>query len=180
MTNTLPLCSRCPKYRRPVPPSGPTPCRLIFIGECPSTEEDRVSTPFQGKTGLELNNTYLPILGLPRSEVFVMNSVMCSRKDYSNPEPIDADSCMGLHLGTILNTVCPTVIVPMGAVACSLWPHIDLTRDHGLPMVGKWGAWSGVLFPMYHPSAGIHATSFMIPLQSDFHALKQFLKKLDT
>jgi len=128
---------------------------------------------------MELNNTYLPILGIPRSQVFVMNSTMCSRKDYSNPEPIDAESCMGAHLGPILAQVQPEVIVPMGAVACSLWPEIDLNRDHGLPVVGKWGAWRGVLWPCFHPSAGLHATSYMIPLQNDFHALKLFLSRLD-
>lgn len=174
------VCTRCPRYRRPVSPSGPIPARVMFIGECPSTSEDAEDRPFCGKTGIEFDRTYLPILGLPRSDVYVTNAVLCSRKDYSNPSPIDADCCAGIHLGITLSKVQPTVVVPMGAVACSLWPSINLPLDHGLPMVGQWGSWRGVLFPSYHPSAGIHSSGFMIPLQADFAALAKFLRKLDT
>jgi uracil-DNA glycosylase len=86
---------------------------------------------------------------------------------------------MGIHLGPLLQEVRPEIIVPMGAIACSLFPNINLNLDHGLPCVGKWGAWEGVCFPTYHPSAGIHASSFMIPLQADFHTLQLFLHRLD-
>jgi uracil-DNA glycosylase family 4 len=141
--------------------------------------EDKLGIPFTGKTGAELDNTYLPILGLPRSDIHVCNAVLCSRLDYSNPEPADADSCMGIHLGPLLEQVRPTIIVPMGAVACSLWPEINLNLMHGLPMEVRWGAWRGVLWPCYHPSAGIHQSSFMIPLQTDFANLKEFLRRLD-
>lgn len=171
-------CARCPNYRTPVPPSGPTPCRILFLSECPTREDDRTQVPFQGKPGMELNDTYLPILGVPRSMVYILNSVMCSRKDYSIPESDDALSCMGANLGPVLEIVKPEIIAPLGPVACSLWPEINLNRDHGLPVVGKWGAWQGVLWPMYHPSAGINSPSFMIPLQTDFHMLKLFLRQL--
>ena len=32
---------------------------------------------------------------------------------------------------------------------------------------------------MYHVTAGIHATAYMIPLMQDFHNLKLFLRRLD-
>ena len=176
---TLPRCSLCPRHCLPIPPSGPTPSRLLFLGEAPSTAEDRDGIPFCGKTGDELNQTYLPILGVPRSSIFVTNVCLCSRRDYSNPDYASALSCANTHLGPTLARVKPEVIVVMGAVACSLWPEISLNLDHGLPCAGKWGAWRGIVWPMYHPSAGIHATSFMIPLQTDFAALKEFLRRLD-
>lgn len=172
-------CSLCPHHRRPVPPSGPIPARLLFLGECPGRDEDKNGEPFCGKTGVELNQTYLLILGIPRSDIHVANAVCCSRKDYSNPTPEEAASCAGTNLGLLLQSVRPEILVPMGQIACSIFPDINLTLDHGLPCVGKWGAWEGVVWPMYHPSAGLHATSFMIPLQQDFAALKQFLRKLD-
>jgi uracil-DNA glycosylase len=172
-------CSRCANHRPPVLPSGPSPCRLLLIGERPSYREDELGECFVGKTGAELENTYLPILGLPRSAIHICNSVYCSAYDYANPEPADALACMNVHLGPLLQIVEPEIIVPMGAIACSLWPEINLNLDHGLPMVGRWGAWSGVLWPSFHPSAGLHSTSYMIPLQADFHNLRKFLGKLD-
>lgn len=86
---------------------------------------------------------------------------------------------MGIHLAPLLELVRPTIIVPMGAVACSLWPEINLNLMHGLPMEGRWGAWRGVLWPCFHPSAGIHSAGYMIPLQTDFHNLRTFLSRLD-
>lgn len=173
------LCSLCSHARPPVPPSGPIPARLLFIGERPSYQEDKYSCPFTGKTGREFDETYLLILGVPRSSVHVTNAVMCSALDYSNPESIQAESCMNLHLAPLLARVKPEIIIPMGAAACSLWPDINLTLDHGLPREGRWGAWQGVLFPMFHPSAGLHSSGYMIPLQTDFHNLRKFLGKLD-
>ena len=172
-------CSLCPNYRRPVPSSGPTPCRVMFLGEAPGRSEDETGEPFCGKTGIELNQTYLPILGLPRSEVYVANAVQCSERDYSNPTAAAAWSCAGMHLAPLLEKVKPEILVPMGQVACSLFPEINLNLDHGLPCVGKWGAWKGCVVPMYHPSAGLHQTSFMIPLQQDFAALREFIRRLD-
>jgi DNA polymerase len=172
-----PRCSLCPHHRPPVPPSGPTPARLLFLGECPGRDEDKNGEPFCGKTGVELNQTYLLILGIPRSDIHVANAVQCSRKDYSNPTPAEALACASVHLAPLLAQVKPEVLVVMGAIACSLF-DINLNLEHGLPCVKKCGAWVGVCFPMYHPSAGLHATSWMIPLQADFAALKKFLGSL--
>lgn len=175
-------CLRCPRrltHRSPVLPTGPIPARVMLLGEQPARDEDRRGEVFCGRTGKELDATYLPLASLPRSSVFIMNSRQCSTPDYSNPEPIDADSCMSVHLAPILNQVQPQVLVPMGAVACSLWPQIDLNRDHGIPLPGKWGSWEGVLFPCYHPSSGMRSTSFMIPLMQDFQNLGILLRKLD-
>ena len=175
---TLTHCSTCPRIRDIVPPTGPTPCRVMLLGEGPHRDEDKWGRVFAGKTGKELDGTYLPIANLPRSEVYVCNARWCSNKDYSNPTPEQAFSCSSVHLGEVLSVVRPQVVVPMGAVACSLWPEIHLPLDHGLPQVGKWGPWEGVLFPVYHPSAGIHATSMMIPMMNDFHALGKLLLEL--
>lgn len=176
-----PRCSLCPRlpYRRPVPPTGPRPCRLAFLCEAPHTEEDKNNEVLCGKTGIEFNNTYLPVLGVPRSEVFCMNSCQCSQPSYDNPTFEQAMACSSVHLGPLLREVHPQVLVPMGAVACSLFGDINLNMDHGIPREGRWGSWRGVLVPMYHVTAGIHATAYMIPLMQDFHNLKLFLRRLD-
>lgn len=177
-------CPRCPRKRGIVPPLYPcTPdsprARVLFLAEAPSWEEDKKHEPLLGKTGIEFTNTYLPIVGLPRSFVAIANAVMCSQSDYGNPTPEDALSCAGLRLSSLLEEVQPEIIVVMGAVACSLWPEINLTLQHGIPMKGKWGSWEGVLWPTYHPSAGIHQSAFMIPLMKDFDELRKFMLAMD-
>lgn len=177
-TSQLPRCQLCPRlpYRRPIPPTGPRPCRVAFVAEAPHVDEDAQGEVLCGKTGMEFNQVYLPILGLPRSQVFCTNACMCSQPDYSNPTPEQAMACSSVHLGGLLHEVQPEVIVTMGAVACSLFKRVNLNMDHGIPFVGRWGGWHGPVWPMYHPTAGIHAPAFMIPLMEDFAKLKQFLK----
>jgi DNA polymerase len=177
MTTTVcPLCARC---RPKVLPIGPTPCRVLFLGERPSKDEDRLGEPFIGYTGQEFRYTYLPLANLTINDIHLANAVYCSDENYSNPTAEEAQSCMSVHLGPLLAAVKPVIVVPMGAVACGLFTNVNLNRDHGIPIAGSWGsAWQGVVFPMFHPSAGLHSTGYMIPLMSDFTALGKLLKEL--
>ncbi len=172
-------CSNCPGVRPIVRSIGPAPCRVLFLGEQPSYEEDKTGEPFRGKTGFEFTDTYLVLSGLPRSEVHIDNARRCSTYDYSNPTKEDAAACCNLYLGPLLDRVRPQIVVPMGAIACSLWPDIKLPLHHGRPMPGKWGAHSFILWPTFHPSAGLHGTSYMIPLMEDFDGLRKLLASLD-
>lgn len=173
-------CFKCPRIRGIVPPTGPKPARVMLIGEGPSYEEDRVKIPFSGKTGLELRGTYLPILGLPASDIFITNASLCSQKGYVNPTPEQAMACASVHLGQQMMEVRPEVVVPMGAVACSLFPEIEsLALQHGRAITGKWGAQEFILFPCFHPSAGLRATGYMIAMMQDMDDLRKLLHNLD-
>jgi len=174
-----PVCPLCPRIRRPVLPAGPAPCRILFLGERPSYDEDAQGIPFVGYTGKEFRQTYLPLADLTPSQVCIANAVWCSAADYSNPTPDETLSCSSVHFGPLLARVRPVIVIPMGAVACSLFPGVNVNRDHGIALPGKWGTvWEGVLFPTYHPSAGLHSTGYMIPLMNDFVALGRLLKEL--
>ncbi len=179
MIPILPRCSACPHIRPPIPFTGPTPCRVMFLGEAGARTEDEQRTPFVGKTGQELDNLYLPLCGLPRDSVFIANAMRCSHKDYHNPTPEEALSCASVHLGETLSRVRPQILVAMGAVACSLFGVTDMISEHGIPRHAKWGAWEGTLIPFYHPAAGLRpgATGFMIALTRDFYELGLLLRQ---
>src|SRR5271168_301006 len=172
----MPLCATCPHYRPPVLSTGPVPCRVLLLGEQPSKSEDRDGIPFTGPTGEELTSTYIPLTGLSRSDFHIANVRMCSFADYHNPEPADALTCANTNLSFLLNTVKPEIIVPMGAVACSIFEGINLNMHHGILQPAKWGSWSGYVFPTFHPTAGMRTTSYMIPLMSDFKKLGEILR----
>lgn len=171
-------CSLCPKYRQPVPPEGPTPCRVMFLFEAPHHKEDQYGRPVIGPTGQELEGLYLPLINLPRSEVYLANTRCCSEQDYANPTPEQAMSCSSVHLGPMLEKVKPQVLVLSGAVSCSLF-GINPTTDHGIPRKGKWGAWEGILWPTFHITAGMRQAAYMIPLLNDFDGLRKLLDELD-
>lgn len=173
-------CHACPRIRGIVPPIGPRPARVMLIGENPSYEEDRRKEPFTGKTGIELRGTYLPILGIPASEIFITNACLCSMKGYVNPTKEQAMACASVHLGQQIAEVQPEIIVPMGAVACSLFPEIEsMALQHGRAIPGRWGAHRFILFAMFHPSAGLRATGYMIAMMQDMDDLRKLLQKLD-
>lgn len=175
-------CSLCPgpSTGRPrILPDGPIPAQIMAIGEQPARDEDRHGRPFAGRTGREFDELYLPISGLCRSDIMVYNARPCSTADYSNPEPIDALTCSNIFLGPLLTQVQPLIVIPMGAIACSLFTEVDdLNLQHGKPLPGQWGPWRGILFPMYHPSAGMHSTGYMISLTTDFDALGTLVRDL--
>ena len=171
----MPLCSTCPRYRPPVPSIGPIPCRVLLLGECPSKSEDRDGQPFTGPTGEELTTVYIPLTGWSRSDFHIANVRQCSFVDYSNPDHADAMTCASTNLSILLNQVKPEIIVPMGAVACSIFDGINLNMHHGILQPAKWGSWSGYVFPTFHPTAGMRTTSYMIPLMADFKKLGELL-----
>jgi len=157
-------CPLCPHVRPLVPSTGPIPARILLLGEAPSTTEDRDGEPFKGKTGSELRRVYLPIAMLYDGDVYIDNAVRCSQEDYRNPTNEEAASCCNM----------------MGAVACSIFPEIGpLNLQHGIPLVGHYSGREYVLFPVYHPSSGIHSPGFMIPLMSDFQRLGKLIQELD-
>ena len=168
-------CSTCTRDRPLVPSTGPRPCRVLLLGECPSRSEDQHGIPFVGPTGEELTTVYIPLTGLSRDDFHIANVRLCSFRDYHNPTEQDAINCANAHLSTLLREVQPEIIVPMGAVACSIFDGINLNMHHGILQPGKWGSWSGWIFPTFHPTAGMRTTSYMIPLMSDFKKLGELL-----
>lgn len=170
-------CSLCPWQQAPIPPDGPQPCRVLFIGEGPAKWEVRRRRPFVGDTGHEFNGQYLRLAGLERHQIRVTNSCLCPMsEDFRNPTPQEAAACSDFWLPAELEATVPEIVVPMGAVACSLFPGLDLELMHGIPHLGGYGDWTGILFPMYHPAAGLRESRFMIMMQQDFAALGRLLK----
>jgi uracil-DNA glycosylase family 4 len=172
-------CATCPRFRVPVPSTGPRPCRVILLGECPSRSEDRDGEPFTGPTGEELTTVYIPLTGLARSDFHIANVRMCSHADYHNPTEADAMACANANLSTLLNEVRPEIIVPMGAIACSIFDGIKLNLHHGIMQRARWGSWQGWVFPTFHPTAGMRTTAYMIPLMADFKRLGEWLRNED-
>jgi uracil-DNA glycosylase len=70
-------CPICPRKYNPVPGSGPQPAAIMGIGERPGRDENRYGRPFIGMAGQELDETYLPLAGLDRADIYVSNCVKC-------------------------------------------------------------------------------------------------------
>ncbi len=152
------------------------PSRIMLIGERPGREENSRHRPFVGQSGQELNDTYLRLAGLDREDVYVTNAVKCFADGNRKPTPKETESCSRHHLSRELIGVDPDYLILLGSTACSLLEDgIDLDMRHGIPQHGSIFGWNGTYIPMYHPAAGLHDTSKMIPLLEDFERLGKFL-----
>lgn len=179
-------CRLCPSRKLPIEGHGPVPCRIMFIGEAPGKTEDRTrdmdgkGMPFHGDAGRELNDVYLPLAKLRRSEVYVTNTVQCIPDEAgATPTPALANCCASHHLPGEIAAVEPDIIVTLGATALhTLFPgHGGLDTHHGIPFEARYSnVWEGTVFPMYHPAAGLRSGATMAHLVTDFLELGNYLK----
>lgn len=138
---------------------------------------EKLGSPiYMDKTAREFNETYLPLAGLHRDDIYLTNTVKC-RKESGKLSPAEILSCAGHHLPDEIEAANPEFIVLMGAVACSLVPKISLDVEHGIPTQASiFDVWTGTIIPMDHPSGGMRDTSMMIPLLEDFERLGKVIR----
>src|SRR5256885_13640811 len=75
-------CTRCPEFvatrTQVVFGAGNADADLMFVGEAPGANEDRMGLPFVGQAG-KLLDQMLSEVGLQRADVFVANVLKCLR-----------------------------------------------------------------------------------------------------
>jgi uracil-DNA glycosylase family 4 len=174
-------CRLCPRRHNPVPPSGPGHVGgPLFIGEVPNRDEVKYGIPFVGKAGQELDDHYLPIAGLRRDNCDFTYSLKCQppassgkldTKKSSDMELLQA--CAEAHLFQEIYEKQPSILVPLGALACRIIdPSIHLDVQHGFPVPTIWGI---PAFPMFHPNSGLHEPKKMLHIRTDYIRLRAYL-----
>jgi uracil-DNA glycosylase family 4 len=188
-------CSSCQSTYCPIPTDGPLDSEVLVYGERPGQQEEFAARKardrgyfnpegqncFIGDAGSEFNDNYLSLGGLRRDNVRVGNTVLCGAEGNKHPTDKQAKECAAFHIHKdIQETPSLKLVVLMGGVAASLVDGLDLEAEHGIPRwVEDWYGYTGWLVAQYHPAAGIHNTSYMIPLLADWEALGRWLKTGD-
>lgn len=125
--------------------------QLVFIGEGPGRDEDRLGRPFVGRSGQLLTRVLKDILGMERSDVFITNIVKCRPPENRKPTPQESKICTQLLLFKQLKIIRPTVICSLGATALEglLQKEVKISLLRGKPLTIFD---SIVLIPTYHPA----------------------------
>lgn len=181
-----------------VQPTGPQPARVMLIGEYPGREENTHGFGFMGRAGDELDQVYLPRMGLGREDIYVTNAMKCQRGDGEAPEPHEARTCAQHWLPGELMRVRPEFVVIMGSVTAkavlpeSFVTGLDLETYHGrllgdVEYTGDasswvWGVnqptlhgWRGHTLLTYNPAYGIRNTGMMTQLLEDFTEFRRIM-----
>ena len=122
---------------------------IMFIGEGPGADEDRLGEPFVGRAG-KLMNMAFQAIGLKRNEVYIANIVKCRPPANRNPEEDEAFSCLN-YLRNQVMLVKPKIIVLLGSVALKniLGKEYGITASRGKLVEKK-----GIRYmPTWHPAA---------------------------
>lgn len=143
-------CTACVLHERrkqAVFARGNPEAELVFVGEGPGAEEDRLGEPFVGPAG-QLLDRMIAAMGYGRDEVYICNIVKCRPPDNRTPRPEEAIAC-ARYLTPQLELVAPKLIVALGRCAAE---NLGVARAEG-PWRGRFGAYRGIpVMPTYHPA----------------------------
>ncbi len=89
---------------------------IVFVGEAPGADEDRLGRPFVGRAGQLLNDIIVKGMGLRREDVYICNVCKCRPPENRTPSPEEMAECLPFLLRQ-LAAIAPKVIVALGATA---------------------------------------------------------------
>ncbi len=175
MARALAACSRCRLCQRRtqvVFGVGSPRARVVFVGEGPGADEDRIGEPFVGRAG-QLLNAMLPSIGLKREDVYIANVVKCRPPGNRDPEPDEAAACMPF-LKRQIDMIDPAVIVCLGRVAAR---HLLGTTAPISSYRGRWTTWAGRdVLPTFHPAYLLRNPAAKRESWADLKKLRERLK----
>jgi uracil-DNA glycosylase family 4 len=171
-------CVRCPLHQtrtQVVFGNGHANADLMFVGEAPGANEDRMGLPFVGAAG-KLLDKLLGEIGLTRDDVFVANTLKCRPPDNRDPHPNEIDACRS-YLEKQIELIEPTVICTLGNFSTKLLraDTTGISRLHGQAEERLIGSRAVRLYPLYHPAAALYTPSTLEALRNDFHRIPDLL-----
>ena len=166
-------CRLCQTSNNVVFGVGNKETKIMFIGEGPGADEDRLGEPFVGRAG-QLMDMAFQTVGIKRKEVYIANIVKCRPPANRNPEEDECTACMN-YLRNQVILVKPQIIVLLGSVALK---NI-LGKDFGITSSrGKWIEKKGIKYmPTWHPAALLRDETKKIEFIKDLKLVIEELNK---
>lgn len=164
----------------PVPGEGNPDAKILFIGEAPGAQEDKLGRPFVGASGKFLDEM-LASIGLKRSDVFITNIVKFRPPHNRDPKPDEIKACLPILLKQI-NVIEPKLVVFLGRHSMNVFfSGLKISEAHGQPIsataksIGQISA-KTVFLPLYHPAAALYNGGMRQTLFEDFAKIPHILE----
>jgi len=141
---------------------------LMFIGEAPGADEDRIGKPFVGRAG-QLLDRILASIELTRKDIFICNILKCRPPGNRDPQPDEMSQCFP-YLREQVRLVRPKLICALGRIAAQAL--LSTTTPLG-KLRGRWHEYEGVpLIVTYHPAALLRFQAYKKDTWEDMKTLK--------
>lgn len=149
-------CRRCPLCQRRnsiVFGVGNPAADLVVVGEGPGEQEDKQGEPFVGPAGQMLDKMLENVIGLNRSQVYILNIVKCRPPGNRNPTPEEVEACRPFLEGQ-LAALQPKVMLVLGSVAYKALMRTNrgVTGARGRWHVYREGEREVPVMPTFHPA----------------------------
>jgi|ERR1019366_3174752 uracil-DNA glycosylase family 4 len=143
-------------------------CAVMFVGEAPGANEDRLKRPFVGRGG-QLLDQLIQAIGWKREQGYISNIV--KRRPPENRDPLPSEiEAYRPYLTRQIEIINPRVVATLGRFSMNYFlPEAKLTRDHGrvFQIDGR------LVYPIYHPAAALRSTEMMNVFKTDMEKLPQ-------
>ncbi len=105
--------------------------RVMFVGEGPGGDEDRIGRPFVGRAG-QLLDRMLSAIGLDRSRVYIANVVPWRPPGNRTPTPEETQACLPF-IKRQIDLADPEILVCLGALSAQTLLAVEsgITRARG-------------------------------------------------
>ncbi|MFZ1756682.1 MAG: uracil-DNA glycosylase [Caldilineaceae bacterium] len=167
-------CRLCETRTHTVPGEGDFSPQIVFVGEGPGAEEDRLGRPFVGRSGRFLDGM-IESVGLRREDVFITSVVKCRPPDNRDPRPDELAACWP-YLDRQIELLAPSVVVTLGRFSMQRWfPGERITRIHGQTKQISPGR---MALAMFHPAAALRNPRWRDAFAADMQKLPGLLEQL--
>jgi DNA polymerase len=168
-------CQRCPELARTRTQTvfgiGNPSAQILFIGEAPGADEDRLGEPFVGRAG-QLLNDIIAACRLTRDALYICNVLRCRPPGNRNPTAEEAANCREFLDGQIA-AVNPAYIVCWGTVAAQSLLDTQTTIGRLRGQFFQYG--KAKVMCTYHPSYLLRNPSAKVHVWEDMKFLMRDL-----
>ncbi len=159
--------------------------KLLLVGEAPGREEVKLSRPFSGPAGKNLDE-FLELAGINRDNIYITNAIKY-RLSKVNPKtgklsnrPATREEILSSrsYLLSEIEMICPCCIATLGNVPLRALMgdfSANIGDIHGKPAKIKTGEQEYLLFPLYHPASVIYNRSLKEVCRADILKLRELL-----
>ena len=145
---------------------------IMFVGEAPGSDEDRLGEPFVGRAG-KLLNKILGAMQLSRDDVYIANILKCRPPNNRDPQPEEAQICEP-YLHQQIKVIKPKIVCCLGRIAAQRLLQTNMSLGQ---MRDKWFDYCGTLLMVtYHPAALLRSNKYKRPAWDD---MQKLLKKIE-
>ena len=147
---------------------------LLFIGEAPGDNEDKLGVPFVGRAG-KLLDEYLDAVGIDREAVYIANILKCRPPKNRDPKPSEEDACIAF-LERQIALLKPKMIVCLGRISAKrlISKDFKISEEHG-----AWFDFNGIpITAVYHPALLLRDPRKRDDMMIDMQMIASRLSKL--